>query len=134
MLSYFSHVQLCVTLGTLAWQASLSMGFSRQEYWNGLLCSPPGDLPSLRIKPMSFMFLASAGRFSTISTTWEALDNPVYTYNLLFNFCIFLLKYFAYTYLFQKVNFHYLIIKWVQGGENEKIKIAVVKIKAIYKT
>ena len=57
------------------------------------------------------MFLALAGRFSTISTTWEALDNPVYTYNLLFNFCIFLLKYFAYTYLFQKVNFHYLIIK-----------------------
>ena len=40
--------QLCPTLCnpmTVARQASLSMGFSRQEYWSGLLCPPPGDLP-----------------------------------------------------------------------------------------
>ena len=34
-----------VTPGTVAHQAPLSMGFPRQEYWSGLLCPPPGDLP-----------------------------------------------------------------------------------------
>ena len=36
ILSHFSHVRLCATLWTAACQASLSMGFSRQEYWSGL--------------------------------------------------------------------------------------------------
>ena len=45
VLSHFRHVWLCVTLRTVACQAPLSMGFSRQEYWSELLCSPPGDLP-----------------------------------------------------------------------------------------
>ena len=45
MLSHFSHVWLLVTLWTVAHQAPLSMGFSRQESWRGLPCSPPGDLP-----------------------------------------------------------------------------------------
>ena len=36
LLSHFSHVQLCETLRTAAQQASLSTGFSRQEYWSGL--------------------------------------------------------------------------------------------------
>ena len=44
MLSHFSCVQLCATLWTAAHQAPLSMGFSRQEYWSGLPCPPPGDL------------------------------------------------------------------------------------------
>ena len=39
----------------VAHQALLSMGFSRQEYWSGLLCLPPGDLPDPRIEPMSLM-------------------------------------------------------------------------------
>ena len=38
---------------TVAHQAPLSMGFSRQEYWSGLLCPPPGDLPNPGIKPRS---------------------------------------------------------------------------------
>ena len=45
----FSHVWLCVTPWTVAHQAPLSMGFSRQENWSGLLCPPPGDLPDLGI-------------------------------------------------------------------------------------
>ena len=49
------------------------MGFSRQEYWNGLPFSSPGDLPNPGIKPMSLMSPALAGRFFTSSTTWEAL-------------------------------------------------------------
>ena len=53
MLNCFNCVQLFVTLWTIACQAPLSMGFSRQEYWSGLLCSPPGYLPHPGIKPMS---------------------------------------------------------------------------------
>ena len=47
MQSRFSRVQLCVTPGTVAHQAPLSMGFSRQEHWSGLPRPPPGDLPNL---------------------------------------------------------------------------------------
>ena len=53
VLSWFIHVHLLVTPWTVAHQAPLSMGFSRQEYWSGLPCPPPGDLPSQRIEPMS---------------------------------------------------------------------------------
>ena len=53
ILSHFSHIWLFVILSTIASQAPLSMGFSRQEYWNGLPSSPPGDLPDPGIKPMS---------------------------------------------------------------------------------
>ena len=41
-----SHIQLFTTLWTVAPQAPLSMGFSRQEYWSGLPCPSPGDLPN----------------------------------------------------------------------------------------
>ena len=40
VLNHFSHVQLCVMLWTVAHQAPLCMGFSRQEYWSGLPCLP----------------------------------------------------------------------------------------------
>ena len=43
ILSCFSRVQLFETLWTVAHQVSLSLGFSRQEYWSGLPCPPPGD-------------------------------------------------------------------------------------------
>ena len=42
MLSRFNHAQLLTILWTAACQAPLSMGFSRQEYWSGLPCPPPG--------------------------------------------------------------------------------------------
>ena len=48
-----SHVQLFATLWTVAFQAPLSMGFSRQEYCSGLLCPPPGNLPDPGIEPTS---------------------------------------------------------------------------------
>ena len=51
MLSHFISVQLFATLWTVAHQASLSMGFLRQEYWSGLPCPTPGDLPHPGIKP-----------------------------------------------------------------------------------
>ena len=48
-----SHVQLFATQWTVAYQAPLSMGFSRQEYWSGLPFPSPGDLPKPGIKPGS---------------------------------------------------------------------------------
>ena len=42
-----------VTSWTVVCQAPLSMGFSREEYWNGLPSPPPGDLPEPRIEPGS---------------------------------------------------------------------------------
>ena len=51
VLSYFNHVQLLVTPWTVARQPPLSMGFSRQAYWNGLPCPPPGDLPTQGLNP-----------------------------------------------------------------------------------
>ena len=53
VLSHFSNVQLFATLWTRARQAPLSMGFSRQEYWSGVPCPPPGDLPNPGINPTS---------------------------------------------------------------------------------
>ena len=50
------------------------MGFSRQEYWSGVQCPPPGDLPNPGIKPASLMFPALAGEFFMTRATWEALN------------------------------------------------------------
>ena len=67
-----SHVQLFVTPCIVAHQAPLSMELSRQEYWSGLAFPTPGDLPDPGIKPGCPAFSALAGRFFTISATWEA--------------------------------------------------------------
>ena len=61
LVSHFSHVRLCVTPWTVAHQASLFMRFSRQEYWSGLPCPPPGDLPTLGTEPASLRSPALAG-------------------------------------------------------------------------
>ena len=53
MLNCFSHVRLVVTLWTVAQQAPLSMGWSRQEYWSRSPCPPPGDLLHPGVPPLS---------------------------------------------------------------------------------
>ena len=70
MLSRFSHVWLFVTLWTLAHQVPLSMGFSRQEYWSGMPCPPPGDLPNSGIETTCLMSPALAGGFFTTRLPW----------------------------------------------------------------
>ena len=55
MLGRFSRARLCATPGTVACQAPLSMGFSRQEYWRGVPRPPPGDLPNSGIEPTSYI-------------------------------------------------------------------------------
>ena len=67
----FTSVRVHVTLWTVAHQAPLSLGFSRQEYWSGFLGPPPGDLPDLGIEPTSLMSPALAAEFLTTSPTWE---------------------------------------------------------------
>ena len=57
-LKSFSHVRLFGTPWTIAYQASPSMGFSRQEYWSGLSFPSPGNLPDPGIKPRSPAFQA----------------------------------------------------------------------------
>ena len=68
-----SHARLFAIPWTEAHQTPLSMEFSRQEYWSGLPCSPPGDLPDPGIELLSLMSPALAGRFLTTSATWEVM-------------------------------------------------------------
>ena len=58
--------KLCLTLATpwtVAHQAPLCMGFSRQEHWSGLPCPPPQDLPDPGIEPASLTCPLLAGEF-----------------------------------------------------------------------
>ena len=63
-----------VTPWTVAQQAPLSMGFFRQEFWNGLAFPSPGDLPNPGIEP------AMAGRFFTTETPGK----PSYVFTLIY--------------------------------------------------
>ena len=72
------HAQSCLTLCNLtpltaAHQASLSMGFSRQDDWSGLPFPSPGDLPDAGVEPMSPMSPALIGG----SFTTEPLGKPI---------------------------------------------------------
>ena len=72
-------LQTCPTLPTLwpvAHQAALSMAFSRQEYWSGLPCSPPENLPNLGIKLACAWVSCIAVRFFMHWATWGAQLNP----------------------------------------------------------
>ena len=64
-----SHIQLFVTPWTVAGQSPLSMGFPRQEYWSGVPCPTPGNLPDPGIEPSSFMSPVLAG--------WQADSLPL---------------------------------------------------------
>ena len=65
-------VQLFVAPWTVAYQAPLFMGFSRQEYGSGLPFPTPGDLPNPGIEPASLATPALAGGFFTNCASWEA--------------------------------------------------------------
>ena len=71
MLSHFRGVQLIATVWAVAhqWDWTLSMGFPRQEYWSGLPCLPPEDLPNPGIEPSSLMSLALIDGFFITKAT-----------------------------------------------------------------
>ena len=64
---------MSVTPQTAAHQAPLFREFSRQEYWSGLPCPPPGDHPDPGIETVSLVSPALAGGFFATGATWEAL-------------------------------------------------------------
>ena len=68
-LSRFSRVRLFAPGWAAACQALLPVGFSRQAYWSGLPCPPPGDLPDPGIEPASPALPALAGGFFITSVT-----------------------------------------------------------------
>ena len=70
-----SVVSSSAALWTVACQAPLSMGFSRQEYRSGLPFPSSGHLPDSGIEPTSSVSPALSGRFFTTSATWEALGS-----------------------------------------------------------
>ena len=69
-----SHVWLFATPWTVVHQVPLSMGFSRQEFWDGLPFPPPRDLPYPGIKPMSPVSPALAGWFFTTKPPGKPLE------------------------------------------------------------
>ena len=104
VLSCFSCVRLFAILWTIACQVPLSMGFSRQEYWSELPCSPPGDLLDPEMEPAApvapalqadslllshrgspllsivgattYIPTNSVGGFSSLHISWESLSDP----------------------------------------------------------
>ena len=73
ILSHFSRVRFCVTPWTVARQAPLFMGFSKQEDWSGFPFPSPGGLPDPGIEPVFLMCPALFGGFFTADPTQEGL-------------------------------------------------------------
>ena len=72
VLSHFSPVRLFATPWTVACQAPLSVGFSRQKYWSGLPFPSPGDLLNPGIEHKLLLSPSLAGGFFTTSTMEES--------------------------------------------------------------
>ena len=80
VLSHFSRARLLSILWTVVYQAPLSMGFSRQEYWSGLLFPNPGDLPDPGIKPTSLMSPALAGGVLPLAPTGQSFHTCLFAF------------------------------------------------------
>ena len=81
MCSCFSCVQLFATPWTVARQAPLSMGFSRQEFWSGLPFPSPGDLPDEGIEPASPALQADSLPILYLWGTGEAPHSGTFNLN-----------------------------------------------------
>ena len=97
-----------MTLWTIAFEAPLSAGFSRQGYWSGLLCPLPGDLLDRGMEPVFLMSPALAGRFFIARATREAPNRHTHTHT------------HAHTEKKQKNRIS--IIPWYFNQKNEKKK------------
>ena len=103
MLSRLSHVWLCAILWTVAHHLPLSKGFSRQEYWIGLPCSPPGDLHNQEIELVSVTSPALAGRFFTTSATWKPRHTHTHTHTHT-HICLFFFRFFSLIGYYETLN------------------------------
>ena len=73
MLSCFSHIWVFAIPWTIACQAPLSMGFSRQKYWSGLPCPPPSHFPDPGIEPEFLVSPTLAGKFFTTAPSGKTM-------------------------------------------------------------
>ena len=94
--SHFSCVQLCVTPWTVALQAPLSMGFSRQKYWSRLPCLPPGDHPYLGIKPGLLTFPVLVGGLFITSPPEKPPETITAKYKYLLIWSVWIHEYFTF--------------------------------------
>ena len=65
---------------TVAHQAPLSMGFSREDYWSGLPCPPPGDLPDPEVQPTP----PAAPALQEDALPLSHWGGPNFTYDIIF--------------------------------------------------
>ena len=86
LISRFIHVRLFTTLLTVACQVPLSMGFSKQEYWSGLQCLPPGDFFTPRDRTL-ISYVSCIGKW--VLYHWYRWETPrnvcVCAYNIFNN-------------------------------------------------
>ena len=88
---YSNSLQLCLTLSdSVAHQVPLSMGFWKQEYWNGLPCHSAGDLPNPGLEHASLISPELAGRFFTTNATWKITHSFLHLYNFYLSIYIIL--------------------------------------------
>ena len=147
VLSHLSHVQLFVTLWTIAHQASLPKHFCRQEYWSRLPYPPPGDLSNPGIGPASLcllpwqagsLLLAPAEQIYIQATKWEKrfANDMIYMrlrYALLSSLLEILLMHLInvgmlcfHFYLFQDSLCPFLFLLWFIGCSEECYLISVL--------
>ena len=94
VVSCCSCIWLLANVWTVAHQAPLSMGFSRQEYWSGLPGPPPGYLPDPGIEYASLTSPELADRFFTTSATWEAGVIQIWCCRMVLTKCNILRRHF----------------------------------------
>ena len=82
VLSHFSPVQLSATQWTVARQGPQFMEFPRQEYWSGLPCPLPGDLPDPWIEPRSLSSPALGGSLPLVPPGKPVLNIPFFYFQL----------------------------------------------------
>ena len=111
-----SYVQLFAIPWTVAYQAPLSMEFSRQDYLSGLPLSPPRDLPYPRIEPVSPVFPALAGRLFTTTPPGKL----IYSLPNISLVCVVISKEFYMKQLSKVVKMIILYSAWLSSRTQEK--------------
>ena len=116
-----SCVQFTVTPWTVACQAPLSMGFTKQEYWNGLLFPSPRDLPRPGIEPASPAMATLAGGFFTI----EPLGKPGQTFTIPYSG----ISKLRLRYIFEK--FVFLILGAIEENLSNLLYMSIVTFSSV---
>ena len=85
LLSHLVVSSSFAALWTVARQGPLFMEFPRQEYWSGLSCPPPGDLPNPGIEPQSLTSPALGGSLPLVPPGKPVLNIPFFYFQLGFS-------------------------------------------------